>query len=103
MAFWRGFLAKNHDKKLCVGAVFMAAVFWFFYVGFVRWAALIFLRTFFLLCFFGFFSVVDLSTEKMFCIPALCIPAFLLLMKSNCSLPAETADLRPLLRLWLAG
>ena len=55
MAFWRGFLVKNHDKKLCGWAVFMAAVFWFFYVGFVRWAALIFLRSFFYFIFLDFF------------------------------------------------
>ena len=66
MAFWRGFLVKNHDKKLCGWAVFMAAVFWFFYVGFVRWAALIFLRFFFLLYFFGFFSWLIYQLKKSF-------------------------------------
>ena len=57
MAFWRGFLVKNHDKKLCAGAVFMAAVFCFFYVGFVRWAALIFLRSFYYFIFLDLFRL----------------------------------------------
>ena len=42
---------------LCGGAVFMAAVFLFFWQGFVRLAALVFLRPFFILYFFGWFPV----------------------------------------------
>jgi hypothetical protein len=82
----------------CVGAVFMAAAFCFF-AGFVRWAALVFLRSFFTLYFFGCFPVEHgkriLNSLLYFCL--------LLLMKNNCSPPAVTADLRPPLRPWLAG
>ena len=92
-------------KNCVTGAVFMAAVFCFFYVGFVQWTALIFLRSFFLLYFFGFVSGGLSSTETncCICIAVFCMHAFLLLMKNQCWLPAVTADLRPLLRLWLDG
>ena len=40
---------------LCAGFVFMAAVFLFSFVRAVRWAALVFLRHFFILYFFGWF------------------------------------------------
>jgi hypothetical protein len=46
---------------LCDGAVFMAAVFLFFFDRAVRWAALLFLRSFFILYFFGWFPVVAIK------------------------------------------
>ena len=84
---------------LCVGFVFMAAVFLFFFVRAVRWAALVFLRPFFILYFFGWFPVEPSIGFKI----SLLYFCLLLLMKINCSLPAVTADLRPPLRPWLAG
>ena len=84
---------------LCVGLVFMAVVFLFFLWGFVRWPALVFLRLFFILYFFGWFPVEPSIGFKI----SLLYFCLLLLMKNNCSLPAVTADLRPHLRPWLAG
>ena len=50
---------KGGVKELVcsAGAVFMAAVFCFFYVGIVRWAALIFLRSFYYFIFLDLFQV----------------------------------------------
>jgi hypothetical protein len=44
-------------KNCVAGAVFMAAVFCFFYVGIVRWAALIFLRSFYCFIFLDLYQV----------------------------------------------
>ena len=84
---------------LCVGAVFMAAVFLFF-----LWALCGSLHWYF--CgFFLYFIFLDgflMNLAKGFKITLLYF-FLLLLMKNNCSLPAVTADLRPPLRPWLAG
>ncbi len=53
-------------KNCAAGAVFMAAVFCFFYVGIVRWAALIFLRSFYYFIFLDFFSLLIYQLKKYF-------------------------------------
>ena len=57
MAFWRGFLVKNHDKKLCVWGCVYGGCLLFFLCGVVRWAALIFLRSFVYFIFLDLFQV----------------------------------------------
>jgi hypothetical protein len=76
-----GFLAwffgkKTMTKNCAAGLCLWRLSFAFFYVGFVRWPALLFLRTFFLLYFFGFVSVVISSTETNSCI---CFSVFVFL------------------------
>ncbi len=84
---------------LCVGAVFMAAVFLFFLQAWCVWLHWYFCGLFlYFILLDGF--LVNLTNgfkilQLYFCL--------WLLMKINCSLPAVTADLRPPLRPWLAG